>query len=166
MSRPAGWLRAGRVGRPHGLDGGFYVGEPNLALLEVGASVHIGDRARRIVRRAANGARVVVWLQDCRDRDGAEALRGQQLLAARDTAPTLEADEWWAEDLEGCVVHDHGRRVGMVKRMLTLPSCEVLEVTREADEADLLVPLVRDAVREVDLEHREIDVDLWFLGED
>ena len=46
----------------------------------------------------------------------------------------------------------------MVARMVALPSCEALEV------GDLLIPLVRDAVRSVDLEARRIDVDLGFLG--
>jgi 16S rRNA processing protein RimM len=56
--------------------------------------------------------------------------------------------------------------VGTVARLLALPSCEVLEVVR-ADHADpLLVPLVRDAVRSVDIEGRAIDIDLAFLGEE
>jgi ribosomal 30S subunit maturation factor RimM len=40
----------------------------------------------------------------------------------------------------------------------------VLEVERSGG-GDLLVPLVTDAVREVDLDRREIDIDLQFLGE-
>jgi ribosomal 30S subunit maturation factor RimM len=63
-------------------------------------------------------------------------------------------------------VHDAGRPVGVVRNMLELPSCEVLEVTREDGNGDLLVPLVGDAVREVDVEGRSIDVDLRFLGEE
>jgi 16S rRNA processing protein RimM len=78
----------------------------------------------------------------------------------------LEEDEWWAEELDGCAVHDHGRAVGTVARLLALPSCEVLEVTRSDTGDTLLVPLVGDAVREVDVERRQIDVDLEFLGED
>ena len=49
--------------------------------------------------------------------------------------------------------------------MLELPSCEVLEVERPDGAGDLLVPLVTDAVREVDIERRVIDIDLEFLGE-
>jgi 16S rRNA processing protein RimM len=48
--------------------------------------------------------------------------------------------------------------------MVALPSCEVLEVARDG-APDLLVPLVRDAVRSVDLGAGVIDVDLAFLGE-
>jgi ribosomal 30S subunit maturation factor RimM len=56
--------------------------------------------------------------------------------------------------------------VGVVTRLLELPSCEVLEVARATGGAALLVPLVKDAVRAVDIERRAIDVDLRFLGED
>jgi 16S rRNA processing protein RimM len=59
----------------------------------------------------------------------------------------------------GLAVVDGARTVGVVERVLSLPSCEVLVV------GDLLVPLVGDAVREVDLAARRIDVDLEFLGE-
>ena len=45
-------------------------------------------------------------------------------------------------------------------RMVALPSCEALEVG-----ADLLIPLVRDAIRSIDVEARRIDVDMGFLGE-
>jgi 16S rRNA processing protein RimM len=48
--------------------------------------------------------------------------------------------------------------------MLPLPSCEALEVVRE-DGGELLVPMVRDAIRGVDVAARRIDVDLSFLGE-
>jgi 16S rRNA processing protein RimM len=63
-------------------------------------------------------------------------------------------------------VSDGAREVGVVRRLLALPSCEVLEVTRSADAGELLVPLVSDAVRSVDVERRLIDVDLRFLGEE
>jgi len=158
------WLRAGVVGRAHGLDGSFHVAEPVAALLELGAEVRVGETRRQIVRLAGHEGRPIVRLQGCDDRTAAEALRGRELLVARDAAPELEEDEWWATDLEGCAVRDGSREVGVVARLLALPSCEVLEVSRPA-APDLLVPLVKDAVRDVDLDRRVIDVDLQFLGE-
>jgi 16S rRNA processing protein RimM len=159
------WLRAGVVGRPHGLDGSFHVADPVAALLEMGAKVRIGDVDHTIVRLAGHDGRPIVRLEGCEDRPAADALRGQEMLVARKGAPDLDEDEWWATDLEGCAVRDGEREVGIVARLLALPSCEVLEVTRPAEAPDLLVPLVRDAVRDVDLEARVIDVDLEFLGE-
>jgi hypothetical protein len=52
-----------------------------------------------------------------------------------------------------------------VRALRALPSCEVLEVARVAG-GELLVPLVADAVRRVDVAARRIDVDLAFLGEE
>jgi 16S rRNA processing protein RimM len=160
------WLSAGVVGRPHGLDGSFHVAEPVAALLELDAEVRLADGLRRIVRLAGYHGRPIVRLEGCDDRDAAEALRGQELMVARPHAPELEEDEWWAGDLEGCAVYDGEREVGVVARLLALPSCEVLEVARPDGAPDLLVPLVRDAVRDVDVDRRVIDVDLLFLGED
>ncbi|MHB1569479.1 MAG: ribosome maturation factor RimM [Solirubrobacteraceae bacterium] len=161
----AEWLRAGVVGRPHGLDGSFHVNLPVAGLLSLGGDVWIGGESRRIERLAGHDARPIVRLDGCSSRESAEQLRGRELLVARDRAPALEEDEWWASDLEGCAVRDGDREVGVVARLLELPSCEVLEVKRRAGGSDLLVPLVRDAVRTVDTQARVIDVDLRFLGE-
>jgi 16S rRNA processing protein RimM len=80
----------------------------------------------------------------------------------REAAPALGEGEWWAHELEGCRVVDGAREVGVVRALRPLPSCEVLEVER-AGGGELLVPLVRDAVRSVDAGVRVIDVDLRFL---
>jgi 16S rRNA processing protein RimM len=163
---PTGWLRAGRVGRPHGLDGSFHVTVPNASLLDAVERITVAGREREIVRRAGTAARPILRLDGCDDRDAAQALGGEELTVPRSVAPPLQDDEWWAEELVGCTVHDGDRHVGVVRNMLSLPSCEVLEVTREAGGGDLLVPLVGDAVREVDVDARTIDIDLQFLGEE
>jgi len=158
-------VSAGLVGRPHGLDGSFYVAEPKAAALVVGATVSVGGTARVIVRRAGTDERPIIRLEGCRGRDSAEALRGQRLEVDADVLPPLGPDEWWAEDLEGAHVFDGEHELGVVRRLLALPSCECLEVAREGGRPDLLVPLVHDAIRSVDVEHARIDVDLAFLGE-
>ena len=165
---PPGWLHAGTVGRPHGLDGSFHVVASNPSLLGVDAVIRISTSGeeRRITRRAGTDARPILRLEGYEDRTAAQTLSGADLLIARTAAPELEEDEWWAEDLEGCAVVDAGRSVGVVRRLLALPSCEVLEVERAGSDEILLVPLVSDAVRSVDLERREVDVDLAFLGEE
>jgi 16S rRNA processing protein RimM len=155
----------GVVGRPHGLDGSFYVSDPRPALLALGGRVTLGGVEREIVRRAGTDARPIVRLEGCADRDGAAALRGEPLEVEDAAMPPLGTDEWWAEELEGARVFDGERELGVVRRLLALPSCECLEVERIEGGRDLLVPLVRDAIREVDVEHARIDVDLRFLGE-
>ena len=55
--------------------------------------------------------------------------------------------------------------MGEVRRLVPLPSCEALAVARADGAGELLVPMVRDAIRSVDVAARRIDVDLAFLGE-
>jgi 16S rRNA processing protein RimM len=147
MTAPA--IEAGRVGRPHGLDGSD--------------EILVDGRPERIERRAGTDDRPILRLAGHAGRAAAEALRGAQLSVPVERAPALEPGEYWAHELEGCAVFDGARRVGEVRRMLPLPSCEVLEVVRE-DGGELLVPMVRDAVRSIDVAARRIDVDLAFLG--
>jgi 16S rRNA processing protein RimM len=144
---------AGRVGRPHGLDGSFHV--VRAGTLSLGAAVTVAGRSYEIERLAGTSERPIVRLSGCSSREDAEALRGADLLVP----DVLETDEYWATDLVGCTVVDGDRPVGEVSRMVALPSCEALEV------GDLLIPMVRDAIRSIDLEARRIDVDMGFVGE-
>ncbi|HEU0250790.1 MAG TPA: ribosome maturation factor RimM [Solirubrobacteraceae bacterium] len=158
-------MSAGRVGRPHGLDGSFYVTGARPRLLAVGTVVALGEKASEIVRRRGTDRRPIVHVQGIEDRGGAEAVRGLELMVKAADAPALGEGEWWANELEGCEVFDGARRVGVVSKLLELPSCEVLQVTvSEQTAEDLLVPMVRDAVRSIDIAARRIDIDMNFLA--
>lgn len=113
-----------------------------------------------IVRRAGTDRSPVVRLDGHETRKAIESLRGEPLLVQVADAPALEEGEHWAHEYVGCLVHDGERELGEVSRLVELPSVEALEV------GELLIPLVRDAVRRVDIEGRRIDVDLGFLGAD
>jgi 16S rRNA processing protein RimM len=154
-------LEAGRVGRAHGLDGSFHVNGPRPRLLTLGMPTDLGE----IVRRVGTDERPVIRLAGCETREAAEALHGRPLLVAIEHAPALEPGEWWAHELEGLAVTDGERAVGTVRRMLELPSVEVLEVER-SDGSELLVPMIADAIRELDVPGRRVDVDLGFLDAD
>jgi len=144
------WLHAGRVGRPHGLDGSFYVTGARPRLLTLGTTVTLDGVAHEIVRRAGVPEHPIVRLAGIDDRTAVEALRGRALHVALAEAPALDEGEWWGRELEGCAVFDGAREVGTVSALLELPSCEVLEVTRR-EGGELLVPMVKDALRSVDV---------------
>jgi 16S rRNA processing protein RimM len=123
--------------------------------LALGATVTVAGRAYEIERLAGTPERPIVRLSGCSSREDAEALRGAELLVP----DVLEEGEYWASDLVGCAVVDGDRHVGVVDRMIALPSCEALEV------GSILIPMVRDAIRSIDVEARRIDVDMEFVGE-
>jgi len=155
------FLEAGRVGRAHGRDGSFHVIAPRPRLLVLGTRTEAGE----IVRRVGTDERPVVRLAGCDTRAAAEALHAQPLRVALADAPALDEGEWWAHELEGLAVTDGSKAVGTVRRMLELPSVEVLEVER-TDGSELLVPMIGDAIRSLDVSARRVDVDLGFLDAD
>jgi len=152
------------VGRPHGLDGSFHVTRPDARLLAGANELLVDGVPTRVERRAGTDERPILRLTGHAGREAAEALRGAQLAVPIERAPALEAGEYWAHDLEGCEVWDGDRRVGEVRRLMPLPSCEALEVAR-ADGGVVIVPMVRDAIRSVDIGGRRIEVDMAFVGE-
>ena len=149
-------MRIGRVGRPHGLDGSFHVVQARPELLKPG--VELLEGLGEIVARKGSPEKPIVRLACASDREGAEALRGRELVVDDALRPPLEDDEYLAEDLEGCTVADGANELGVVARLLGLPSCDVLEL-----DTGLLVPMVRDAVRSVDVSAKRIEVSAEFL---
>jgi 16S rRNA processing protein RimM len=152
------------VGRPHGLDGAFRVTAPRNRLLAPGVWVKVAGKRTRIAQLGGQATSPIVQLEGVVDREGAQALRGQELFVRVEEAPRLDAGEWWAHELEGCSVHDGAQELGEVRSLVELPSCEALEVLC-ADGATLLIPMVHDAIKAVDMDGKRIEVDTHFLGE-
>ena len=117
----------------------------------------LGDRRIVLTRHDGTPEKPILRFDGCASREEAEALRGTELRVPESEAPPLAEGEFWARDLAGCRVTDGEREVGVVERMIALPSCEALVV------GDRLIPLVRDAIRSIDVQERRIDVDLGFV---
>ena len=133
----------GKVGRPHGLDGSFFVegASDRDGAFAVGTVVHVGDERYEIVasKRGAQG-RPVIRL----DRGVA---RGATLSVPRASLPQLPEDEYYAFELVGLtVLEEGGRELGRVKEVLDYPANDVLELDSGAS-----LPLVEACVRQVDL---------------
>jgi 16S rRNA processing protein RimM len=140
-------VTAGRVGKPHGLDGSFYVEGPRHALPE-GAVLEVAGDTHPIARRAGTDDRPLIRLAGVED---PRPLRGEVLLIEDE----LAEGEWLAADLLGCSVPG----LGAVVQIIDGPSCSVLEL-----EDGTLIPLVGDAIERIDLDAREIRVNREFLG--
>src|SRR3954454_19913588 len=81
-------IEAGRVGRPHGLDGSFHVTGPETELLA--GQVTLPGAPRDVPRRAGTDAAPILRLEGIDAREAVEALRGEPLLVDRSSAPPLE----------------------------------------------------------------------------
>jgi 16S rRNA processing protein RimM len=154
LTSPQAQVTAGTVGRAHGLDGSFYVDHVTEPL-DPGAEVTVAGRTARVERRAGTDDRPILRLSGVEDRNSAEALRGERILVP---AGEMEEGEFLTADLVGCEVPG----LGTVRRVVSAPSCDLLEV----GDAAILVPFISDAVKRVDTAARLIEVDTAFLDLD
>jgi 16S rRNA processing protein RimM len=106
------------------------------------------DQPRRISAAEWGGRVPAIRLEGIESREDAEAAAGRYLEAEPQTLP--EGSYYWHQ-LEGLTVRDEeGRRLGVVREVFRAGEAEVYRV-EQTDGHELLIPGVRDVVRQIDL---------------
>jgi 16S rRNA processing protein RimM len=145
----------GRVGRPHGLDGAFVVerASPDERRWRVGATLLAGGMPATItLTRGAGGGRRAIRL----DR---EVPRGTELAIEATDLPPPDPDSFYVFQLVGLeAVDEDGATLGRVVEVHPGAANDNVEL-----EDGTLVPLVEDAVREVDVSGGRLVVARGFL---
>jgi 16S rRNA processing protein RimM len=142
-------VRIGRVGRPHGIDGAFFVELPSADARwwKTGATFLAGGRPVEVVAHRTSSGRPVIKVDP-------PVERGTWLEIEPEQLPPTEEDEYYAFQLVGLPVEEEtGRTLGSVKVVMPGVANDVLEL-----DTGILLPMVEDCVREVDLEHGKIVV--------
>ena len=153
MSDPAqhdDLVLVGRVGKPHGLKGAFFVDQASEDpdRFARGASLLVdGVRLKVVDTKRGAGGRPVIQL------DG-PAARGALLQVPRAELPEPEEGAFYVFELIGLPVEeDGGRPLGVVLEVLPGLANDVLEL-----DTGVLLPLVEDCVLTVDVPGRRIVV--------
>jgi 16S rRNA processing protein RimM len=148
----------GRVGRPHGLDGAFFVEDASDdgRWFEVGAHLlAAGHEVEVIAARRGAGGRPVIRIDRA-------ATRGAALEVPRDALPPTEEGEYYTFQLVGLeVVEEGGRSLGRVVDVVPGVANDALEL-----DGGLLLPLVEACVRDIDPEAGRILVAPGFSDSD
>ena len=144
----------GRVGKPHGLDGSFFVEGPSerAETFASGATLYAdGEPVKIVASKRGSQNRPVIRLER-------RVPRGATLAVPRESLPALEADEYYTFQLVGLAVEEEGGRLlGRVADVVDYPANDVLEL-----DSGLSLPLVEACVVKVDLEGGRIVVTAGF----
>ncbi len=136
-------VRIGRVGKPHGLDGSFFVehASEDEERFAKGAKLRVDGEPATVVVSKRSGGRPVIKL----DR---EAPRGAELSVPRSELPPLAESEYYAFELVGLEVEEEGgRSLGRVNEVQPGVANDVLQL-----DSGLALPLVDACVLQVDLD--------------
>jgi 16S rRNA processing protein RimM len=155
---PAGRSRgdavlAGRLGKPHGLEGflGLYAEPENLTYFEPESTVYVDDRAFTVRALGQGKKGPLVAFHGVTDRSGAEQLRGNEVFVSR--RRELGEGEYWPRDLVGLQVRPGGGEVIAVTHGAAQD-----RLTVDRDGVRFEVPFVTELVPIVDLEQGFIEI--------
>jgi 16S rRNA processing protein RimM len=158
-------LRVGRVIGPHGLTGALRVrpDNPDASAFDHTARIYLelngGVAEYKVVAaRRINRITLRIVLEGVDDPGAAEKLRGATLLIAVADLPPAGPGEFYYFQVMGCeVVTTEGRRLGAIEEVFSNGANDVW-VVRDA-KAEVLVPVIADVVKTIDLEARKITIE-------
>jgi len=136
------------------VDGAFVVedGSDDPRRFEVGSALLVDGKPATIVlsRRVGKGRRAI--------RLDRPVERGAELTVPRAELPPPAPDSYYVADLVGLEVLEGARRLGVVRDVVPGPANDNLEL-----DSGALVPLVEDAVAEIDLEAGRVVLNPGFI---
>lgn len=158
----------GQVRRPHGVRGLLVVEsltdnpqrfQPGSRLRASGGALGAAARELTVERAQEHSGALLVAFAGVEDRDGADALRGCELSVPLAEVPPLEEGTWYEFQLVGCrcrdaAAGDLGEVVDVVE------DGGGLLLLLDDGERRLPVPFVTAFLRRVDVEAKEIDLEL------
>jgi len=160
---PPEFLAIGRVLRPHGVRGELLLEALTdfpRHLDDVG-TIYLGDAAEPhpLAGARMHRGRLLIQLEDCVDREAAEAFRGQLVqIWFGDTAPPPPGSYYYHQIVGLAVVTEEGETLGEVTEILETGSNDVYVVNGPSGE--ILLPALKSVILKVDLEAKRMTVHL------
>lgn len=102
---------------------------------------------------------VILKLSGVNDRNGAEALKNKDVFITEEDLCELPEDTFYIRDLIGMKVVDQSGEIGKIKDVLQ-PSAQDVYVIRTLSDKEIMIPAVKEFVKEVNLEEGYVRVEL------
>lgn len=103
---------------------------------------------------------VIVKFRECETMEDAEKLRGAELYVPREKAVPLKENEYYISDLIGLQVDsDEGVCLGVLDDVIQTGANDVYVVKQE-DGKEILLPAIKECIKNVDVKERQMTVHL------
>lgn len=161
-------LHIGRIGAPHGLRGEIKIHpwtDSNDRFRDLTDCLIVTDDEKDRTPAQVEGVRflnsqVLLKLRGYDDRAAAEGLKNKILSVKREDAVKLPDDTWFITDIIGCEVYDKFRGLlGILSDVIQNTAHDVY-VVHKSGINDVLIPVLKSVILNVDLKERRIDVSL------
>ena len=161
-AEPEGKVLVAVIAAPHGIDGAVsaevYSDNPRRFAAGAELATASGEKLR-IVSASPHKGRLLLHLSGVEDRNAAEKLRGLRLYVDESEVEPLPEGSWYWFQLLGLTVKEKGRVLGEIVEILPYTANDVYVVRRQ-NKKDLLIPALKDVVKQVDLDAKVMEVEL------
>lgn len=100
---------------------------------------------------------LIIKFNEINDINDAEKYKGLILLADREDLWELEDGVYYIADLIGLDVYDESGKIGVIEDVLNTGANDIYDVKREGKK-NLLLPVIDEVVKEIDLENGRVTV--------
>ena len=155
----------GEVLKPQGIRGEVKVRPllDDIADMRRFRRLFIGGAEYKVLSCRTDAQAAYLALSGVADRNAAELLRGQEVLADRAELPALEEGRYYIVDILGCaVVTEKGVRLGEIADIL--PAHTDIYVLKEGDK-EFMFPAAEGVLLDVDVEKKIVTVSEKRIGE-
>lgn len=164
MASPDDKVLAGVITGAHGIKGEVklksFTADP-ADIAAYGPLLTTRGESFEIERLRAQKDGFIAVLKGVSDRNKAETLKGVELFVERRQLPEPENDEVYIHDLIGiAAVSRSGERLGTVIAVPNFGAGDLLEIRRDGVDETVLVPFAESYVPAIDLERKELLLDL------
>ena len=155
------FIEMGLIVAPHGIRGEVKI-SPNCLVSDFATYAPFYDENGQkvdvsIKRKSKN--QIIATINDVRDRNNAELLRGMKLFVSRQNLPTLNKNEYYVCDLIGMDVFQNEMFIGQVTDVQNYGASDILSV-KKTDKGELLLAMCPQTILDVNLDQRKIMVNI------
>lgn len=160
------FVTVGKVVKPHGIRGEFCIKSfaDSPFLFDEVEKLYLSNGKSRprpysIGTWRPHKGLVLMTLEQVPDRNGAEALRGMELMVLASELPEPAEDEFYLHEVEGFRVGlEDGTSVGRLSGFIESPGQDVWVITSDAGR-EIMLPVVPEFVVDVDMDGQSIVID-------
>jgi len=150
------FLTIGEITKPHGIKGEVKVFPltDDIARFKRLKRVFIDGKEVQVIYVTVGNDRAIMKLEGCESVEDAEKFRKKTMEVPREEAVKLEEDAYFIEDLKDCTVFDSdGKELGQISEVIQTGANDVYWIKKPKE---LLIPVIRDVVLDVDIEKGRI----------
>ena len=157
------FLEVGKIINTHGLRGDVKVTawtdtpEDFEDIPKVYIKRKTGDEILTVSKIKYQKNNLIIKFKEINDINEAEKYKGITIYADRDDLWELEDGVYYIADLIGLEVYDENGKIGVIADVFNTGANDIYDVKREGKK-NLLLPVIDDVVKDIDLENKRITV--------